>query len=408
MNPKLKKLFMIIVVISIIVLLLDGIFVIFTYVKKENNKVYVDSANAFEKLDNGYILVGSNNDNNKGYEKAKITRYDNNKNKIWEKFYNKGYNSTFFNVKADEDSFVAVGSYEKTKAEKKDKTRTALFVKYDKNGEVIFEKTFQILGNSKFTNVAVVDDGYIVVGQSIFENLTLGIDSRGGGVMIKYDKTGKEVWRTNYGGSKSGLFNDLVVTKDYIYVVGKDAARVGTISKYTLDGERIDTTNYKITDTLGFSSIVKYGNQLIVAGAKKLSDNEDDYDTDAVIVKYDLNLNQIDEVTYKGKGMERFNKIILDSDKNLVLIGHTAVKDKEKSTKRLNVFRYDGIIAKYKTNLKKGYVENYGEQKLDDYFTDVKEVDGKYLVSGYSSYKKDGFLSKFITYSKQGKSLEVK
>ena len=108
MNPKLKKLFMIIVVISIIVLLLDGIFVIFTYVKKENNK---------------------------GYEKAKITRYDNNKNKIWEKFYNKGYNSTFFNVKADEDSFVAVGSYEKTKAEKKDKTRTALFVKYDKNGE---------------------------------------------------------------------------------------------------------------------------------------------------------------------------------------------------------------------------------------------------------------------------------
>lgn len=408
MNPKLKKLFMIIVVISIIVLLLDGIFVIFTYVKKENNKVYVDSANAFEKIDNGYILVGSNNDNNKGYEKAKITRYDNDKNKVWEKFYNKGYNSTFFNVKADEDSFVAVGSYEKTKAEKKDKTRTALFVKYDKDGEVIFEKTFQILGNSKFTNVAVVDDGYIVVGQSIFENLTLGIDPRGGGVMIKYDKTGKEVWRTNYGGSKSGLFNDLVVTKDYIYVVGKDASRVGTISKYTLDGERIDTTNYKITDTLGFSSIVKYGNQLIVAGAKKLSDNEDDYDTDAVIVKYDLNLNQIDEVTYKGKGMERFNKIILDSDKNLVLIGHTAVKDKEKSTKRLNVFRYDGIIAKYKTNLKKGYVENYGEQKLDDYFTDVKEVDGKYLVSGYSSYKKDGFLSKFITYSKQGKSLEVK
>ena len=44
----------------------------------------------------------------------------------------------------------------------------------------------------------------------------------------------------------------------------------------------------------------------------------------------------------------------------------------------------------------------------DDYFTDVTEINGDYLISGYSSYKKDGYLSKFITYSKQGKSLEVK
>lgn len=408
MSPKLKKILTIVICFCALILLVDGILVLWRYIDNENNKVYVDSANAFEKTKDGYILVGSNNDNNKGYEKAKITKYNENKEKVWEKFYNKGYNSTFFNVKQDKDDFVVVGSYEKTKAEKKDKIRTALFVKYDKDGKVIFEKTLQILGNSKFVNVAVVEDGYIVVGQSIFENMTLGMSTEGGGVMVKYDKTGKELWRTNYGGGKSGLFNDLVVDDDYIYVVGKDASRVGTISKYNLDGERIGTTNYKITDTLGFSSIVKSEDELIVAGAKKLKDSEDDYDTDALIVKYDLDLNQIDEVTYKGKGMERFNKIILDSDDNLVLIGHTAVKDKEKSTKSLNVFRYDGIIAKYKTNFKKGYVENYGEQKLDDYFTDVEEVDGKYLVTGYSSYKKDGFLSKFITYSKQGKFLEVK
>ncbi len=407
-ETRYKKIMFSIVVICLLILLAEGIFILYKYIERQNNKVYLDSANSFEKIADGYILVGSNNNNNKSYEKAKITKYDNKKEKIWEKFYNKGYNSTFYSVKSDGKNFLAVGSYEKTKTEKKDKVRTALFVKYDENGKIIFEKNLQILGDSKFTNVAVVDDGYIVVGQSIFENMTLGVDKRGGGIIIKYDKTGKEIWRSNYGGSKSGLFNDILVDKDNIYVVGKDAARVGILVKYNSNGERISTTNYEYTDMLGFSSIVKAGNQLIVVGSKKLSEDKNDFDTDALIVKYDLDGDQLDEVTYKGKGMERFNKIILDSNHNLVLVGHTAVLDKKKTTKNLNVFKYDGILAKYKTSLKKIYIENYGEDNLDDYFTDIKEINNDYLISGYSSYKKDGFLSKFITYSKQGKSLEVK
>ena len=422
MNEKTKKIITAIVVICILILIIEGGFVLYTYFKRENSKSYFDSINAYEKTSDGYIAVGSNNDNNKGYEKAKITKYDNKKEKVWEKFYNKGYNSTFSNVAIDEDNYLVVGSFEEKDPEKKSKNsnpksilvkseaRTALFVKYDSKGEVVFEKKLQILGNSKFVNVKVVDDGYIVVGQSIFENAVLGIDERGGGIIIKYDKTGKEMWRSNYGGAKSGLYNDLYVDKDSIYVVGKDAARVGIISKYTLDGERISTTNYEYTDTLGFSSITKIGNQLIVVGAKKLSEDQNDYDTDALIVKYDLDCDILDEVTYKGEktGMERFNKVIVDSDNNLVIIGHTAIKDEKESTKRLNVFRYDGILVKYKPSLKKTYSEHYGETNYDDYFTDIEEVDNNYLVSGYSSYKKDGYLSKFITYSKQGKSLEVK
>lgn len=406
-NKKYKKAIKIIAIICLVILVVELIYLGYLYFRNKSNKTYFDSANAFEKITSGYILVGSNNDNNESYEKGKITKYDSKKTKVWEKIYNKGYNSTFINVKEDKDNYLVVGSYEKTKSEKKDKTRTALFVKYDKNGDIIFEKNMQILGDSKFTNVVVVDDGYIVVGQSIFENMTLGMDERGGGIMIKYDKTGKELWRTNYGGSKSGLFNDVIVSDGYIYVVGKDAARVGTISKYTLSGERVTTTNYEYTDTLGFTSIVRVGDQLIVAGAKKLSEDKNDYDTDALIVKYDLDCDILDEVTYKGKGIERFNKMIVDSNNNLVLVGHTAVKDEKASTKSLNVFRYDGLLAKYKKSLKKVYVENYGE-KLDDYFTDIQEVNNNYIISGYSSYREDGYLSKYITYSKQGKILEVK
>ena len=266
MNKKLKKILITVVVICILVLIIEGGFVLYTYFQRKNSKSYFDSINGYQQIKDGYIAVGSNNDNNKSYEKGKITKYNNKKEKVWEKIYNKGYNSTFSNVVSDGKNYLVVGSFEEEDPEKdkpkdsksliaKDEARTALFVKYDDKGKIIFEKKLQILGNSKFVNVKVVDDGYIVVGQSIFKNMELGMDDRGGGVIVKYDKSGKEVWRSNYGGSKSGLFNDLYVDKDCIYVVGKDAARVGTISKYSLDGERISTTLYEYTDTLGFSSM---------------------------------------------------------------------------------------------------------------------------------------------------------
>ena len=49
----------------------------------------------------------------------------------------------------------------------------------------------QILGNSKFKSVRVVEDGYIVVGQSIYENSTLGMSDEGGAIIVKYDKSGE-------------------------------------------------------------------------------------------------------------------------------------------------------------------------------------------------------------------------
>ena len=42
------------------------------------------------------------------------------------------------------------------------------------------------MGNSKFNSILVVDDGYIVSGQSIYEDKTLG-SQQGGAVLVKYN-----------------------------------------------------------------------------------------------------------------------------------------------------------------------------------------------------------------------------
>lgn len=407
MNKKTKKIIGVISILCILVLIFDVLFILYKKKNSTGESNYFDSVNAFDKLDKGYITVGSNNGNKDSYEKAKIAKYDDKFQKEWEKFYNHGYNSTFHNVLATDDGYVAVGSFQKTKKEKKENTKTALFVKYDKDGKEEFSRTMQILGNSTFKNVKALDDGYIVVGQSIYENSTLGMSEEGGAIIVKYDKSGDIVWQDHYGGNKSGLYNDLVVTDQYIYVVGKDYGRTGIISKYTLDGTRLQTTTYEYTDTLGFTGITQIGDYLVVAGAKKLSKDEYDHEIDSLLVKYNDSLEKIDEITYDSDGLERFNTLTHDKDNNLIVVGHSAVLNEEKSTKEKNVYRYYGILAKYKENLKEVYVTQYGEGN-NDYFTDIMTVKDYYLVSGYSKYKKEGYFSKFITYNQAGKMIQVK
>lgn len=406
MTKKVKIIIGVIVAICFIVLIADIAYICYqkTNSKEESNDF--DSINAFTKDKSFYIAVGSNNHNDKSYEKGKITKYNKKYEKEWEKYYNRGYNSTFYNVALDGDNIIAVGSFQKTKEERKENVTTALIVKYDKEGKEQFHKTFQVLGNSKFKGIEVVDDGYIVVGQSIYENSTLGMSTEGGAIIIKYDKSGNVMWQHNYGGNKSGLYNDLLVTDQYIYAVGKNYGRVGIISQYSLSGEYIKTENYNYTDTLGFTGIAKIENDIFVVGAKKIKEDEYDHDIDGLIVKYNENCEKQEETTYKGKELERFNTVINDNN-NLVIVGHRAILDKEKSTKKENVYIYNGILAKYKKNLAEVYVEDYGENN-NAYFTDIKIVDDNYLVSGYSQYKNHGYFSKFITYSTAGKMLEVK
>lgn len=405
MNRKLKKVLKIIGILCIVIIVLELGFLAYYKYKKSSEKTYFDVVNAYDFYNDTYITVGSNNDNDKSYEKAKISKYDSKKEKVWERLYNKGYNSSFFGTAIDGEEVVAVGSYEANKKEKKDSLRTALFVKYDKKGNLLFEKKLQVLGNSKFTNVVVMEDGYIVVGQSIYENMTLGLSDDGGAFILKYNKDGKLLWKSNYGGGKSGIYNDVVVSNGNIYAVGKDYARVGIISKYDMEGNLLKTTQYNYTDVVGFTGITMLNDNIVVSGSKKVSEDDNDYDTDALLVKYNSDLEYVDENIYKGKGIERYNQIIRDSNDNLIVIGTTGIYDAKKSTKKKNVFSYNGIIGKYKSDLKEVDTLEYGDDK-NDYFTDIKYIDNNYLVSGYSTYD-NNYLSKFITYSDALKVLEV-
>ena len=111
-----------------------------------------------------------------------------------------------------------------------------------------------------------------------------------------------------------------------------------------------------------------------------------------MIVKYDLDLTYVDEESYNGGNVERFNKIISDSKEHIIMIGNGYTREDDESV------HSDGIIAKYTTNLNKIAVVSYGDEK-DDYFNDILLEDEDYLVVGYSSFEDGSYYSKFIKYS---------
>ena len=296
----------IILLICMIILVIEFSYIIYSVLFNEGKSVYFDGINALYSEKDGYVTVGSNNDNDLFYEKAKITKYNDKKEKEFEKLYNKGFNGTFFDVLKDDNSYVAVGSYEKNEEEHNDKLRSALIVKYDNSGNIMFESDFQVLGNSRFTSIVSVKDGYLVSGQSIYKNMTLGFSDDGGAFLIKYSKDLKVEWKVNYGSSKSAVYNDVLVDDDVIYVVGKDLDRVGIISMYNMKGKHLKTTEYEYTDCLGFTGLEIINNRLYAVGAKV--NGNDTSNTDALIVKYNLNLEYRGEKIYSNDGLERFNR----------------------------------------------------------------------------------------------------
>ena len=142
---------------------------------------------------------------------------------------------------------------------------------------------------------------------------------------------------------------------------------------------------------------------MFVVGAKKVNhDDEYDHDIDGLIIEYNQDLEKVNETVYKDhkNGLERFNKVIEDSDKNLVVVGHEAVLDQKKSTKKENAYYYKGIIVKYNRKLEVLNHKVYHENE-DDYFTNIIEENNLYLVSGYHRYNANHYRPFFLGFEKK-------
>lgn len=372
--------------LSILILIVS--FLLFFY--KEEEPTYFDSINAIDiSVSSDIFAVGINNANEREISKAKVARYDSKQEKIWEKVYNKGYRSKFNDIICDGDEIVFVGSYEATKKDYKNRIETAIILKYDLDGDLIFEKEFNGYDNTKFSSIFATGDGYVVVGTGEQDDKRIG-------VLVKYHTDGTLDWKKKFSDEDNIKFNDVIMTSDFIYVVGSKNTNQGLIAKYDMEGNLLDTVIHDGISSYGFSSVAFINSSLVVTTGKQVDDSK----TDAMLVRYDLDLNYLNEETHKLKDSSFFRKVIVDSNQDLLVLG-TA-----REIKKDEVIHHS-FIGKYRSNLEKAQVVNYYNE-TDDYLTDIAIFDDNYLVSGYSFYSDQGYLSKFLLYSQALKLLEVK
>lgn len=399
-STKTKKCLIIVGVVCSIIILLECAYFIYQKNYINSKSVYYDVLNSVTIDNTDIVAVGSSNfkyskynNYTNGLEKGKLIKYSSDGKIIFEKMYDRGINTTFSSIITIDDGYIVVGSGVFSEEEKESEAREAFIIKYDKTGNIIWEKFYQVVTNTSFNKVIATNNGYVVVGQSIYANMEMGNHTTGGGIIVKYDFDGNELWHNNHGGMKSGNFNDVVEVNGDFYVVGKDATDSANLVKFNSTGEYQWHKNYSYTDSIGFSGIAYLNNYLYVVGSKKIlpegtgdNDNRNTTNTDGLLIKYNLNGEIIFEKTFGGSSYERYNSIIVHRS-NLYVVGHTTSTDigfKVVTDGKLMT----GLVIRYDEDGNINKKEILGGSNNDN-LTDVATDGGSLYISGYSN-SRDG------------------
>ena len=350
-----------------------------------------------------YLDSGTNNKYNMITNQSKIAKYDKNMNLVWENTYNNMYDSTFYSVLKVSDGYIAVGSLVSNAKQIEASVRDGLIVKFDYTGKEIWHKTYHVLSDTELFKV--IDDGndnIVVIGQSIYENMEVGSHITGGGIILRYDKDGNLLAHNNYGGNKSGSFNDIIKVKDGYIVCGKDATNYGILVKFKKDFDRDSKDNnlitkkvvwhrtYSNTDNIGFTKMVIKDSTIYAVGAVNISgekdkDGKDIFKYDAGVVLFNTSGKYLGKYSIGEDTHHRFNSVILDND-NLILTGVLDVSNKNKE-------KYESFTVEFNIKENKFSSKKILTDKNDYLVNEIVNLDKKILVgtskSNYSLYGAD-------------------
>jgi hypothetical protein len=285
--------------------------------KDTNNNIFVIGVTKSEGL--GGTLYGD----------GLIVKFDSNLNILAKKCYGDSRDNYFHNVAIDPAGNVyVVGFTESTTASVYD----ALIIKFDNNLNLLLQKTYGgAVGTEKFVDVKIDSNGNIFAGGFTSSEGSGNYDV----LIIKFDSNLNILVKKRYGGTNSDYgLNIALDSNNNIFVVGStlSAGLGGTI----------------------------YG--------------------DALIIKFDNNLNVLARKVYGGTGDDHHLGVKVDSQNNVYAIGYTTITSGIFSGQRR------ALIIKYDNNLNKLIAkEMYHPSKVDvitEFFGITLDSDYIY-ITGY-------------------------
>jgi hypothetical protein len=251
--------------------------------------------------------------------------------------YGGTYNETFTSVeKTSDGGYIVVGS---TKSKKINEVSTGtgngLIIKYDKQGNIEWDKYYGGNGFEEFYDVVVVNDGYVAVGYTLSTDIE-GTTNNGSndGLVVKFDNDGNVVWQTLIGGTGDDYLHAIRENNEgNLIVVGRFASSIGEhtnnggldgfIGMLSSDGELIDSNLYGGTEDEAFYDLEITNNGIYVVGYSKsdISSYENLGLQDAVLVKFDDDLADEWEVFYGNTKGDMYRSIKSTMDDGFIVAG---------------------------------------------------------------------------------------
>ena len=346
---------------------------------------------------------------------AIIIKYDKNGNLLWQKSWGgKLISARFRSITSSlDDGIVVVGSSEFSEIEGMTNKGMydAIIVKYDKDGNILWQKNWGGNGYDDFTGVISTEDGgFIIVGESESNDIE-GLQNKGSydAIVLKYDKDGNLIWQKSWGGNDSERFTSVAVTEDGGFVaVGNtqflvyegDSRLDAIIVKYNKDGNVLWQKSYGNELNEFYESVVEiddYGFVVVGYINSSLIDSKPATDKDdAIIIKYDKDGNMLWEKSWGGSDYDEFRKVISTQDGKIIASGYSHSTDIDGLT---NKGEKDAIIVKYS-------IEYNLENITTENGTSAVEQKGKYGI--VTPTPNEGYeVDKIIVKDKDGNVLDV-
>lgn len=393
-TTKTKHILKLIIITILVTLFLEFCYVIYKSIRESATAEGQEFNEKIINSENGYFVVGSSNfkystQNKKTgkYEKPRLAIY-NEKDKLEKEFkYSDGYNGLFSDAIEIENGYLAVGFYQKTRNAYNDNSMEALIVSYDQDGKIIWEKSYEKLTNTKFKKILATEGGYIVVGSSNYQSTEAG-EEEAGALILKYDENGNRLWEEYYGDNKTGSYNDVIEVEDGYIAIGSKDSSTGLIAKYDKNGLFKWKKEFENVGANGLSKIIKQDDKFVVIGSFKKSTYVQNRTNTALIALLNTTGDLIKYVEFgEDQSVSQWNDFVIYNN-TIYAVGVSSYINEERSKEEVTYYNNKAIYAKYDLNL------NLLDQKEVDkkatyQYTSLIIKNNQLYITGYTNAKCD-------------------
>ena len=332
------------------------------------------------------ICAGVTNSEGSGsptYSDILIVKYDPSFNILARKIYGGSLDDQFYAVAVDSSNNIICAGYTASEGTGGD----ALVVKFDSNLNIVARKRYGGTGGDGFNSVAVDSSNNIIcVGYTYSEGA--GNPTYTDALVVKFDSNLNILARKIYGGTGGdGFYSVAVDSSNNIICVGYTNSEGAGNPTYT------DALVVKLNANLNILARKRYGGtsnekfqsvavdssgNIICVGASSSEGTGSPTYNNALIVKYDSNLNILVRKAYSGANHDYFQSVAVDSSDNIICVGYTYSEGTGSPTYA------DALVVKFDTNLNILARKIYGGTS-NDVFYSVSVYSNNIICAGYTS-----------------------